>query len=115
MTLETESSTCEFRMAVAHSSSAPGDITGNVQHHVLFASQAANCGAQLIVFPESSLTGDEPTLAERLATDATDSRLKPLQDLADQHNLAIIAGCPIASPENKPIHPADMFQSGASI
>ena len=50
-------------IAAAQSTSIAGEIAGNVAHHLRFGTIAAEHGAQLLVFPELSLTGYEPSVA----------------------------------------------------
>ena len=47
----------ESILAVAQSIAKPGDLDGSIADHVRLASQAADQGAKLVVFPELSLTG----------------------------------------------------------
>ena len=53
----------------------PGDILSNVARHLNFIQVAVDQDADLVFFPELSLIGYEPTLAQSLATDKTDGRL----------------------------------------
>lgn len=92
----------EFSIAVAQSSSVKGDISENVQRHSKFVSCAAEHGVNVVVFPELSLTGYEPTVAAETAIDSDDRQLDPLRELSDRLNVAIIAGCPIRSNKTKP-------------
>ena len=92
----------EFCIAVAQSSSVKGDIAENVRLHERFASRAAQYGAKIIVFPELSLTGYEPTLAAETAIDAKDPELNPLTKLSNQLGITIVVGCPVLSGEKKP-------------
>lgn len=48
-----------------------------------------------MMFPELSLTGYEPTLANELAMEATDPRLEPFQSFADTENLTVSVGAPL--------------------
>lgn len=102
MSTENEPPTQPFCFAVAQSSSVKGDIVQNVRRHVGYASSAATHGANVVVFPELSLTGYEPEIAADVAIDPSDTRLKPLQELSDEQSVTIIAGCPIRSHEPKP-------------
>lgn len=92
----------EFVIAAAQSSSAKGDIAWNVLRHAEFVIRAARHQAKVVVFPELSLTGYEPTVAAETAVDATDRSLFPLQELTDRLNMTIIAGCPVRSAEVRP-------------
>lgn len=48
-----------LKVALGQIDMAAGDVAANLQKHLDFIQQAADAGAQLIVFPELSLTGDE--------------------------------------------------------
>ena len=89
-----------------------GDIAANVLRHAAFVEQAAAHGGGLIVFPELSLTGYEPTLAEALATHPQDPRLNALQHLSDAHGIVIGAGLPLVS-AGKPLIGMVLFQPGS--
>lgn len=56
---------------------------------------AASEGAQIVLFPELSLTGYEIELADRLAFVEHDSRLLPLIDKASSRSITTIAGAPV--------------------
>lgn len=63
------------------------------------AESAVLHGAAMIIFPELSLTGYEPELANDLAVNINDERLNILQQLSDEKNIIIGAGIPIKSDE----------------
>ena len=92
----------DFGIAVAQSNSFKGNIVENVRRHIDIVSMAEKYGADLVVFPELSLTGYEPTLAAATAIRADDEKLGALQQTSDGLNVAIIAGCPILSGESRP-------------
>jgi len=73
-----------------------GDIATNLLKHIRCVEIAAAHGADLIYFPELSLTSYEPSLAKTLAMTADDTRLAALQQLSDAHNLTIGVGLPLA-------------------
>ncbi len=50
--------------------------------------------ADIIIFPELSLTGYEPSLAKQLATDINDSRFNVLQQLSNERQITIGVGVP---------------------
>ena len=89
-------------IAAAQSSSVKGDLSGNVRRHCDFVRRAAEHNVELIVFPELSLTGYEPSVAAELATDLHDAHWEPLKSLADESGMTIVAGCPITSGERRP-------------
>jgi len=82
-------------LAAAQTIPVCGNIEENIKHHKQLIELAAKNEVQLIVFPELSLTGYEPDLAEKLAFTPGDSRIAPLQDLADKFQIIIIAGAPV--------------------
>jgi predicted amidohydrolase len=83
-----------MKISVAQTRPARGDIHANIASHKALTQRAAAAGAEVIVFPELSLTGYEPTLASELATELDDPRFGELQSLSDEHTLVIAAGMP---------------------
>ena len=71
-----------------------GDIPKNIESHLKFIEHASTVGANLIVFPELSLTGYEPELAGKLAMEQDDSRLDVFRDMSNEENITICAGLP---------------------
>ncbi|WP_323845565.1 carbon-nitrogen hydrolase family protein [Microbulbifer magnicolonia] len=71
-----------------------GDIAANIDSHCGIIDMAVAAGAQVIVFPELSLTGYEPALAEALAVNPDDRRLDVFQQLADREKVVICVGAP---------------------
>ena len=71
-----------------------GNIEQNLNNHIKFIKQAIKYNADLIMFPELSLTGYEPELAKELATTQYDKRLDRLQDLSNKGKIIIAAGVP---------------------
>ena len=86
-----------MKISVAQIESFRGNIQRNIDHHLTFIQKAVNEGVELIVFPELSLTGYEPELAETLATSIHDSRFDEIQRKSDLHKISIGAGMPIRS------------------
>jgi predicted amidohydrolase len=82
-------------IAVAQTCPVKGDVPANREEHVRLARLAAAEGAQVVVFPELSLTGYELGLAEALAFTEGDPRLAPLLDAAAAHALTLIVGAPV--------------------
>jgi len=61
-----------MRIALGQINTTIGDLTGNVDRMVSLAREAARLGADLVVFPELSITGypprdlvEKPTFVER--------------------------------------------------
>lgn len=83
-----------MKIAVAQTKPLTGDIEGNIKRHTTLATCAANNGADIIIFPELSLTGYEPSLAKELATGINDSRFEVLQQLSNEKQITIGVGVP---------------------
>lgn len=85
--------------AAAQTKPVKGNLQANLQQHEIFTRKAQSLGADMIVFPELSLTGYEPALAPELATTKEDSVFDGLQTLSDQFQMVIAAGMPLRSEE----------------
>ncbi|MBQ4810044.1 carbon-nitrogen hydrolase family protein [Pseudoalteromonas luteoviolacea] len=86
-----------MKIAVAQCSSIRGNVESNIDEHLRFIQEASNQGVHYLVFPELSLTGYEPELADELAFTEGDVRLEPLISAAKKYNLSIGVGAPLAS------------------
>jgi predicted amidohydrolase len=95
-------------IAAAQSASIAGDVAQNVARHVQFAKLAAQHDVKLLVFPELSLTGYELARARSLEIRPDATVLEPLRRLAQEAQMTIVAGAPLAG-EN------DQFHIGALI
>ncbi|PZX94763.1 carbon-nitrogen hydrolase family protein [Flavobacterium aquariorum] len=82
-------------LAAAQTKPIRRDIDSNLLDHYRLVKLAAANGAQLIVFPELSITGYEREDAAQLAFSENDSRLDYLKKLAHENSITIIAGAPI--------------------
>jgi predicted amidohydrolase len=83
-----------MKIAVAQTKPAAGNIDSNIINHLTLTTLAADHAADVIIFPELSLTGYEPSLAKQLATDIDDSRLAAFQQLSDARQISIGVGVP---------------------
>lgn len=72
------------------------DIQGNIRNHIHLAKIAARNGADLILFPEMSLTSYERKNAKRLVFKKEDPRLAELEKTANICDITIVAGAPIS-------------------
>jgi len=84
-----------MKAGVAQIQPLKGDIEGNLVKHVTIADQAVKHGADIVIFPELSLTGYEPKLARSLAIRANDKRFSVLQQLSDDTKIVIGVGAPV--------------------
>ena len=82
-------------LAAAQSISIAGDVPANIERHLAFMQVAAEHNVQLLVFPELSLTGYEPSLAAGLAIAPDDPALAPLREMARALRLTAVVGMPI--------------------
>ena len=82
-------------LAVAQTTPVAGDVAANVAQHLELAREAVEAGAQLVLFPELSLTGYELPRARELAFAPDDARLAPLRALAAEARVTLIAGAPL--------------------
>ncbi|MBI6855379.1 carbon-nitrogen hydrolase family protein [Pseudomonas cichorii] len=87
-------------LAAAQFQSMRGELEHNLNRHLSFMQDAADLGAQYLLFPELSLTGYEPDIAHELALTSTDTRLEPLRAKAMQLRLATTVGVPLKGPAN---------------
>jgi predicted amidohydrolase len=67
----------------------------NLEEHLRLARLAASAGADVVVFPELSLTGYEMDLAADLAFSRDDARLDPLVDAAASCSAVLVVGAPV--------------------
>jgi len=65
--------------------------------HLQFVRDAVALNADLIVFPELSLTNYEPELAKALALDFNTPLFDPFQVLSNEHDITISVGMPLNS------------------
>lgn len=84
-----------MKIATAQTKPAKGDIPANIEGHKKMIGLALAEGADMIIFPELSITGYEPELAAALASDQEDPRLAVFQQISDQHSVTIGVGMPI--------------------
>lgn len=82
-------------LAAAQTKPIRYNIEANLLDHYRLVELAVQNGADLIVFPEMSITGYERSDAESLAFTKDDSRINHLKELASKHTIIIIAGAPI--------------------
>lgn len=86
-----------MKICLAQLQASKGNIQTNIQHHIRLIKQAIQLKADLIVFPELSITGYEPELAKKLAVSIDDELFDPIQKLSDQNKITIGVGMPTTS------------------
>lgn len=82
-------------LAAAQTKPKRGDISSNLLNHYQLIELAVENGANLIAFPELSITGYERENAEGLVFTEDDYRIDHLKELSTRYNIVIIAGAPI--------------------
>lgn len=84
-------------LAVAQLEPTPGRLDESVIKHARMANMAADLGAELLLFPELSLTGYSRELTHNDALDPRQVALEPLAEVSRKRGIAIVAGSPLAS------------------
>ncbi len=77
-------------------------VDDNLQTHLAYIERAAALGANVVAFPELSLTGYELALLSQLAMPRDDAAFATLTAAAVANNTVVIAGCPLHNPHGKP-------------
>ena len=83
-------------LASAQTNPLENDIYGNLKQHYRIIELALDHGADLIVFPEMSVTGYHRENGKKIAFSGNDPRLDPLRKLAADRNIIIIIGAPLS-------------------
>jgi NAD+ synthase (glutamine-hydrolysing) len=98
----------KFKLAVAQIDAAVGNIESNLGHHLEVVEKAKRDGAQIVVFPELSLTGYTlRDLAWEVALNPfTDLRLAPLREASK--SVTIVLGL-VESADNHGIYNSAVF------
>jgi predicted amidohydrolase len=86
-----------MKICVAQTKPIKGDIEKNIAGHKKLIDLAVDNTADVIIFPELSLTGYEPTLARVLAISPDDKRLDVFQTISDDYEITIGVGVPTQS------------------
>ncbi len=103
-------------IAAAQSCAHPADLPRNLDDHLRLMRIAQARGVRLLVFPELSLTGYEPSAAAALAQPADTPLLQPLRQLAEQARMTTVVGLPLRSPKHaKPLIAALILGADGSL
>jgi len=86
-----------MKICAAQTRPITGDIAGNIGNHKKLIDLAVSQAADIMIFPELSITGYEPERAKALATHQDDKRFDVLQNIADANEIALGVGIPISS------------------
>jgi len=86
-----------MKFCVAQTRPVKGDIHHNVINHKALIDLAVAEQADVIIFPELSITGYEPDLAKDLATSKDDARFDDFQNISNTKNIVIGIGAPVKS------------------
>jgi len=76
-----------MKICAAQTRPVTGDIPANIGNHDKLIGLAVAGKADLIIFPELSLTGYEPTWAKKLAVKWDDARLDVFQEISDTRHI----------------------------
>jgi predicted amidohydrolase len=83
-----------MKICVAQTRPIKGDIQRNIDNHKRVIDLAVSSGAEVIIFPELSLTGYEPELSRELATNQDDHRFDDFQEISNARQITIGVGVP---------------------
>ena len=72
-----------------------GNLDANIKRHVELVKAAIEAEANLIYFPELSVTGYEPCLSRAMATSESDKRFNIFQEISDTYGVTIGIGVPL--------------------
>jgi len=84
-----------MKICTAQTKPIKGDIEQNIINHLTLIDLASEGNADLVIFPELSITGYEPTLAKELATTSEDKRFDVFQTKSNQNDIVIAIGAPL--------------------
>ena len=84
-----------MKISVAQTSPFKGDISANIEAHEKLIDVAISYNADMIFFPELSITGYEPALAKDLAINENDERFCNFQTISNKNNITIGIGMPL--------------------
>ena len=86
--------TSVMKICAAQTKPVKGDIDKNITLHKTLIASAVAKQADMIFFPELSITGFEPTLAKKLATTQDDERFGEFQAISNRSGITIGVGMP---------------------
>lgn len=104
-----------LKLAGAQVASERGNLSRNIESHLAAVSAAAKSHVSVLLFPELSLIGYEPDIASEFALTKADPRLAPLAEAAQDNQMQIVVGAPIANEQEKPFLGAFIFLENGSV
>lgn len=84
-----------MRIGIAQLRPVKGDLITNINAHKALIDKAVALRLDALFFPELSLTGYEPELADTLATTPADPQLLVFEQLSRTHRMTLGVGLPI--------------------
>lgn len=84
-----------MKIGVAQTRPVKGEIETNISEHKKLIALAVEHGANLLVFPELSITGYEPELAKELVMTPDDSRFDDFQLISNGSRIILGIGAPV--------------------
>ncbi|WP_315787321.1 carbon-nitrogen hydrolase family protein [Fischerella sp. JS2] len=87
----------KMKICTAQTRPIKGNIQSNIDNHKKLIDLAISNRADIVIFPELSLTGYEPKLSKELATNQDDSRFDDFQKTSDAKQITIGVGVPTKS------------------
>ena len=86
--------TNEITIAVVQHISTPGQTDASLERIARYAKQASSAGAQLVLFPEASLSGynNTPEVTKRVAQAADSDTSNTIAEVCKRHDVAIAYG-----------------------
>lgn len=88
-----------MKIGIVQTRPVKGDVGANLADHQRWAGLAVEKGVDLLVFPELSITGYEPSLAGELAMTKEDPRFEGLQRISDRYGIYLGIGAPVRGEE----------------
>lgn len=89
-----------MNICISQTKPIKGNVSANIEAHKKFIELALSLNTDAIFFPELSLTGYEPELSKKLATNQNDNRLDVFQETSDKNNIIIGLGLPTETGTN---------------
>lgn len=84
-----------MKIALAQIASVPADLETNSRRHAVCAQRAAELGADLVAFPELSLSSYHPALVTECALTAQANEWQSLQACCERFDIAMLVGAPL--------------------